>query len=61
MTLTTDTPPPVDEEAQTMPTPTGTPVRKTRCNVAGTSMLAIGPQANPRRIRLTSPGNPVHR
>ena len=58
MVLMTQTPPQPLEEAPALPAQT---VRKTRCNVAGTSMLWSGPQANPRRIRLTSPGNPVHR
>jgi hypothetical protein len=48
-------------EKPMVPAPSGSSVRKTRCNVAGTSVLWSGPQANPRRIRLTSPGNPVHR
>jgi hypothetical protein len=48
-------------ETPTVPAPTASSVRKTRCNVAGTSVLWSGPQANPRRLRLTSPGNPVHR
>ena len=58
MMLTTETPPSVHEEAPALPTPV---VRKTRCNIAGTNTLWNGPQANPRRIRLTAPGNPVHR
>ena len=58
MMLMTETPPPVDEETPTVPPQV---VRKSRCNIAGTSMLWSGPQANPRRIRLTSPGNPLHR
>jgi hypothetical protein len=58
MMLITETPPPVVDGMPALPTPF---VRKTRCNVAGTSVLWSGPQANPRRIRLTSPGNPVHR
>ena len=59
MMLMTETPPPVVEEAAALPDRQS--VRKTRCNVAGTSVLWSGPQANPRRIRLTAPGNPVHR
>ena len=58
MLLMTETPQPVDGATPTLPAPA---LRKTRCNIAGTSMLWPGPQANPRRIRLTSPGNPVHR
>lgn len=58
MTLMTETPPPVVDDAPPLPSPS---VRKTRCNVSGTNMMWTGPQANPRRIRLTTPGNPVHR
>jgi hypothetical protein len=58
MMLMTETPPPVVDEAPALASPV---VRKTRCNVAGTNALWTGPQANPRRIRLTAPGNPVHR
>ena len=58
MMLMTEMPPAVDKDAASKATPT---VRKTRCNVAGSGMRLIGPQANPRRIRLTAPGNPVHR
>jgi hypothetical protein len=58
MMLMTETPPPVVDEAPALPTPT---VRKSRCNIAGTSTLWMGPRANPNRIRLTAPGNPVHR
>lgn len=58
MLLMTETPPSVDQEAAALPAPV---VRKTRCNIAGTNVLWSGPQANPRRIRLTAPGNPVHR
>ncbi len=57
MTLMTQAPPPVDA-APSLP---ATVVRKSRYNVAGASTLWTGPQANPRRIRLTTPGNPVHR
>ena len=58
MMLMTEMPPPVVDESPTLPTLT---VRKSRCNVTGTTTLWSGPQANPRRIRLTAPGNPVHR
>jgi hypothetical protein len=58
MMLMTETPPSVAHEAPALPSPV---VRKTRCTVAGTSLLWTGPQANPRRVRLTAPGNPVHR
>ena len=58
--LTTQTPA-AKVETSTAPAPSTSSVRKTRCNVAGTSVLWSGPQANPRRLRLTSPGNPVHR
>jgi hypothetical protein len=58
MMLTTETAPSTHEEGPMLPTPV---VRKTRCNIAGTNALWSGPQANPRRIRLTAPGNPVHR
>jgi hypothetical protein len=61
MMLMTERPPAVDEDAVSLATLATPPVRKTRCNVAGSGMRLIGPQANPRRIRLTSPGNPVHR
>jgi hypothetical protein len=58
MMLMTETPPPAVDDA----TPPSTSiVRKTRSDIAGTSTLWTGPQANPRRIRLTAPGNPVHR
>jgi hypothetical protein len=60
MMVTTQTPVAM-VETPTVPAPSGSSVRKTRCNVAGTSVLWSGPQANPQRIRLTSPGNPVHR
>jgi hypothetical protein len=58
MMLMTETAPSVVDEAPALPSPI---VRKTRCSVAGTRTLWTGPQANPRRIRLTAPGNPVHR
>ncbi|HEX4015931.1 MAG TPA: hypothetical protein VHX15_04280 [Frankiaceae bacterium] len=58
MMLTTETPPSVADDAPAMLEPTA---RSARCNVSGTSTLWSGPQANPRRIRLTTPGNPVHR
>ncbi len=57
MMLMTETPPPVVDDAPALPMLTA---RKTR-NVAGSSTLYTGLQANPRRIRLTAPGNPVHR
>ncbi len=60
MMVITQTPAPV-VETPTVRAPSASSVRKTRCNVAGTSVLWSGPQANPRRVRLTSPGNPVHR
>ncbi|HEX4432275.1 MAG TPA: hypothetical protein VHZ96_23590 [Frankiaceae bacterium] len=53
-----DTATPIADEA---PAPSSSTVRTSRCNVAGTSTLWSGPQANPRRTRLTAPGNPVHR
>jgi hypothetical protein len=58
MMLMTEVAPPVVDDAPALAYPA---VRKTRCNIAGTSTLWTGPQANPRRIRLTAPGNPVHR
>ncbi len=58
MLMTTETPPPVVEDAPLLPAPMA---RRTRSSVAGVSSLRSGPQANPRRIRLTAPGNPVHR
>jgi hypothetical protein len=58
MRLMTATPPPIVDDMPALPMLTA---RKTRNSVAGSSTLYTGLQANPRRIRLTAPGNPVHR
>jgi hypothetical protein len=63
MTLTIETP---AEAAQAVPnqlriTRTSRALPASRSGLVGLRPLWSGPLANPRRIRLTAPGNPVHR